>query len=499
MGKGVHQRHVGARPHRQMVLRLHMGGARQGDAPRVGDDEPCAFTQPPLHPGGEHRVPLRGVGADHQDDVRLRHGVEVLRAGRGAEGAFQAVAGGGVAHPSASVHVVVAERRTHQLLHGPDLLVGAARRRDAAHRALAVPRLHGLDAVGREGDGLVPRHRAPRIARVFTDHGLGDAVAMLGVAPGVAPLHAGVAVVRQAVLVWRHAHHPVALHFGLERATDAAVGAGGLHHPVRHAVFDDGFVHERGGGAGIHAGAARHTFGAEEILAAGGDGAGEAAPVDGERVGALHLFAGAHTARADNALRGVEGEVGVRGVCGRIEVVLAGGVAHFAQTDGAGHVLQFAVAVRGTGEAVEGVIGDVEFHHAAPQFGDGVVLRRDGHALGDRLRAGGVEATPPFDFHQAQAAGAESRQAVRGAELGHRNVGGRGGAHDGGAGRHGHFQAIDGEAHLLRRHRGRCAEVHVAGFHGVTLALNWRPLAATGHCAPEWASCRPSGRGLPAP
>ena len=43
-------------------------------------------------------------------------------------------------------------------------------------------------------------------------------------------------------------------------------------------------------------------------------------------------------------------------------------VAHLAQADRAGHVLQFAVAVGGAGQAVERMVGDVELHHAAAQL-----------------------------------------------------------------------------------------------------------------------------------
>src|SRR3546814_3141572 len=43
-------------------------------------------------------------------------------------------------------------------------------------------------------------------------------------------------------------------------------------------------------------------------------------------------------------------------------------VADVAQADGAGHVLQFAVAIGGTGQAVERMVGDVEFHDAATQL-----------------------------------------------------------------------------------------------------------------------------------
>ena len=41
-------------------------------------------------------------------------------------------------------------------------------------------------------------------------------------------------------------------------------------------------------------------------------------------------------------------------------------VADLAQADGTGHVLEFAVAVRRAGEAVERVVGDIQFHDVAP-------------------------------------------------------------------------------------------------------------------------------------
>ena len=104
----------------------------------------------------------------------------------------------------------------------------------------------------------------------------------------------------------------VALHLGLEGAADAAVGAGGDDAVLRLAVLDDGLLHQRRGRAGLHAGAAGDAFGVEEGFdLAGRHGRGEAAAVDGQREGALHFLAGAHAARADDALRRVEGEVRV--------------------------------------------------------------------------------------------------------------------------------------------------------------------------------------------
>ena len=50
-------------------------------------------------------------------------------------------------------------------------------------------------------------------------------------------------------------------------------------------------------------------------------------------------------------------------------------VAHVAQADRAGHVLQLAVAVGGAGEAVERVVGDIKLHHALADAGEPIVLR----------------------------------------------------------------------------------------------------------------------------
>ena len=112
-------------------------------------------------------------------------------------------------------------------------------------------------------------------------------------------------------------------------------------------------------------------------------------------------------------LLGIEGEVGIATrPSRRVEVIRAlVAVAHFAQADDAGHVLQLAVAVGGAGEAVERMIGDVQLHHAAAHVGELLVL---GRAPSCPAATGVVqEAGQPLhalDLHQAQAAGAEGLQ-----------------------------------------------------------------------------------------
>ena len=68
---------------------------------------------------------------------------------------------------------------------------------------------------------------------------------MRGVAPGEAALDAGMAVIRLAVLAGHHADDGLALHFGLEAAADAAIGAGGDDGMLRLADFDDRLLDQR--------------------------------------------------------------------------------------------------------------------------------------------------------------------------------------------------------------------------------------------------------------
>ena len=93
-------------------------------------------------------------------------------------------------------------------------------------------------------------------------------------------------------------------------------------------------------------------------------------------------------------------------------------IAHLAQANGTGDILQFAVAVGRAGEAIEGVIRNVEFHHPAPHLGDLLRLRVHHHALLNRLRAGGDQTAPAFHFNQTDATGTKRLQAVGGAQLG---------------------------------------------------------------------------------
>src|ERR1700730_2085785 len=131
-----------------------------------------------------------------------------------------------MAHAGAGVDVVVTEARAHELLHQVGLLVGAARRGDAADGVAAILRLNALHFRGRVADRFLPRDLAPGIADLRADHGLEEAVRMRGIADGEASLDAGVPVIGMPIHVWHHTHHFLALHLGAERAAHAAIGAG---------------------------------------------------------------------------------------------------------------------------------------------------------------------------------------------------------------------------------------------------------------------------------
>ncbi len=322
------------------------------------------------------------IGADHDDHVGVFDAVEILRAGRGAEGLAQSIAGRRVADPGTGIGVVVAERGAGQFLHQIGFLVGAARRGDDADRVLAGLRLDALELRGDALDRHVPAHFAPGIGDLLADHRLQDAVAVLGVTPGEAALDAGMAVIGLAVLPRHHAHDLVAAHLRLEVAADAAIGAGGDDRMLRLAHLHHRFFHQRRGRAGLHAGAAGHAFaGQERLVHAGGDLGREAAALDGQREGALHFLAGPHAARANDALRRIEVEIRIGPVDRRRQMVFAlVAVTDVAQPNLAGRGLQFAIAVGGAGQAVQRMVGDVQLHHPAPQFPQFVADGVDLHA-----------------------------------------------------------------------------------------------------------------------
>ena len=226
-------------------------------------------------------------------------------------------------------------------------------------------------------------------------------------------------MVRAAVGIGLHADQLVAFQFRLERTADAAVSARRLHDAIGLAVLDDGFLDQRGGGARLNARAARYAFGVDERVGrARGDRGIETAAGNGERKRSLHFFARAHAARADDALRRIEGEVRIRYVLRLIEMIRAGeAVPHVAQPDFARNVLQLAVAIGGTGQTVEWMVGNVQFEHAFPHARQRFRLGAHDHAGLDRCGARSRRTFAPLNFHEADPTRAERGERIGGAQF----------------------------------------------------------------------------------
>src|SRR3981081_2167083 len=91
----------------------------------------------------------------------------------------------------AGIDIVVAEAAAHQLLHQVGLLVGAARRGDAADRQPSILALQALELRGDAVDRHLPAHLAPRLVDALANHRLQDTLAVVGVAPGETALYSG--------------------------------------------------------------------------------------------------------------------------------------------------------------------------------------------------------------------------------------------------------------------------------------------------------------------
>ena len=109
------------------------------------------------------------------------------------------------------------------------------------------------------------------------------------------------------------------------------------------------------------------------------------------------------------------------------------------------HVLQFAAPRGRAADAIERMIGNVEFHDTAADFRQLRALREDLHALGDRRRARGGIALDAFDLDQAKPAGSERIERIGRTQAWNVDGVGRRRAHYRSARRNAHTHAIDVE------------------------------------------------------
>ena len=126
-------------------------------------------------------------------------------------------------------------------------------------------------------------------------------------------------------------------------------------------------------------------------------------------------------------------------------VVALVAVTNVAKAHGAGHVLQFAIAVGSAGEAVEWVVADVQLHYSATQALEFWRLCFDRHAWRNWRGARGWCALASVDFDQAQTARAEWVEAFGGAQFWHVDAAQCRCAHHAGAFFYGNCLSVDGE------------------------------------------------------
>ena len=283
---------------------------------------------------------------------------------------------------------------------------------------------------------------------------------MRGVAVGEPALDARMALIGLAGLVRDHAQDFVALEFRLERAADAAIGAGCHHRALRRSVLDDRLFVEGRGRAGLDASAAGDAFGRQEIDAPGRNFRIEAAPEDGQRKCALDFLASAHAARADDAFRGFKAEIRVRGVDRPLRVLGAVvAVAHVAEADIAGLGLQLTVAIGAAGQAVEWMVGNIELHDPTPEPLEARGLGQDDHPRFGRRRARGRRPLAALDLDKAETARAERLEIVARAQFGDRIVDQGRGRHHRRPRRHAHLAPVDGQRDCWRAGADRRAGI----------------------------------------
>ena len=186
---------------------------------------------------------------------------------------------------------------------------------------------------------------------------------------------------------------------------------------LRNASIDDSFFHQGRSRTGLHTGTARDTFRIHKrIVLAGHDYRVKASPFNGQRKGALHFGTGAHATRADNAFTGIKTEIRVGAIGCRIQMIFTvKTVAHFAQTHRASHILQFAVAIGWTGQAIQRMVGDIQLHNITAQFRQLAGLGGNGHAFCYRCGTGCRITTATLDLYRAQATRTKGFKVIRGA------------------------------------------------------------------------------------
>ena len=417
-GHGVNPDEVGARPR----MDEEVGAFRHLVSAKIDDDElvPLQLVRG-LHAGGEHRVALRRVRRDRQDQLGLGDVLDGAGIAAESHGARQALGGGRLAIARAIIDVVRPDHRPRELLHQVIFLVRALGGGDEGEGVRAVVASNLLEPPRHQGEGFVPCRLAEFVA--FADQRRGQPVGGIDVTPAELPLDAGgnavdrpgerldfqdiaspgpdveaapdpaIGADRLGPLRPRFAHGRLGLGHG-QQGLEAGVRLHRLDE-VDHAIEelaghgrhvpgipDHRLFHQRIARADGNAVPARHAARVADRLSAVPQHARELVlPADGKRLVHLHVLARLDASAAKDALVRVVAVERIRFVH-RIRFRLEGQVLVL-QVQHVGAVVDRAVAVVVVADgAVEQMIGeDVVI---------GLLLRRNGLGrLGLHLHPGG--------------------------------------------------------------------------------------------------------------
>ena len=229
---------------------------------------------------------------------------------------------------------------------------------------------------------------------------------MRGVTKGKAPLNAGVPFIGLTVFPGRHTNDFLPPHFGLKTTTNTTVSAGGRDRVLGNALFDNTVLSQRCSRTSRNTRTAGNAVRLYEVcLGSDADTRVKTAPRDGQCKGALSLLASPDAARTNNALRGIKGEVGTAFIFLQLRVILTSkAVTHVSEADLARGRLQLTVPVGRTGETIQRMVTDVQFHYAATNFCQLIALSGYRHTRLNGCGAGRGIPPTAFNVDQAHAA-----------------------------------------------------------------------------------------------
>ena len=162
--------------------------------------------------------------------------------------------------PGAGIDIVIAESRPHQFLHQVGFFVGAAGRGNATDRITPIALLNLANTLCREGDCLAPGYLLPGLIDAVANHRRRDPIRVSSVAKSESAFDTGMATICLAAFVGHHAYNLIAFEFGLEGATNTAIGAGCQYAVFRYSSLDYRVFHQCRCRTGLHTGATCHTF-----------------------------------------------------------------------------------------------------------------------------------------------------------------------------------------------------------------------------------------------